>query len=253
MLYVDDREGSGQLAPLLRAKGLPVTVCRSSFGDISFMGVGAGGCPVPVGVEVKTISDVLKCVTDGRFAGHQLPGLVNSYDQIWLLIEGTWRPNPQTGVLETLYGGEKSGRWRDATVGSRRFMYKDLHTWLLTLQTKAGLNVVRCGNWGEAILWLSTLYNWWTSKLWEDHRAHLAIHSPVDSRFFDRAILVRPSLCRMVATELPGVGYDKSGSLASFFGTVENLVQATEWELAQVPGIGPGLARKIYYSIRSKS
>lgn len=252
MLYVDDREGSAQLAPLLRAKGLPVTITRLPYGDISLLGRGAGGLPVPVGIEVKQISDVLKCITDGRFAGHQLPGMVESYEQIWLLIEGTWRPKPGSGVLEV----QRHSGWSEASVGTRRFMYKDLLTWLFTIQTKGKVNVQRVSNWGEAVLWLSTLYNWWTGgngKIlgWDAHESHLAIHTNLDNRLWDRAMLVRPTVCRMVATQLPGVGFDKSASIAGFFGTVENLLLATEWELAQVPGIGKKLAGIIWHSLRN--
>lgn len=253
MLYVDDREGSAQLAPLLRAKGLPVTITRLPYGDVSLLGCGPGGEPVTVGVEVKTISDVLKCVTDGRFAGHQLPGLIGSYENVWLLIEGIWRPKAGSGVLEI----QRGQGWIDATVGSRRFMYKDLVSWLFTMQIKGRVNVHRVSNWGEATLWLSTLHSWWTGgggKVlgWDGHESHLALHTNLDSRLWDRAMLVRPTVCRMVATQLPGVGFDKSASIAGFFGSVENLLLATEWELAQVPGVGKKLAGIIWHSLRNQ-
>lgn len=249
MVTVDDREGSAQLFPLLAKRGIPVTLGRLAFGDISFIGTGIDDEPVPVGIEVKSVRDVLKCMTDGRFAGHQLPGMINCYQQIWLLVEGTWRPRPRDGILEVQ--SERHGYWFEATIGQRRFMWKDLQTWLLTVQTRGGVRLVTCSDYTEASLWISTLYNWWMKGI-ENHESHLAIHTDNPAQFRDRALLIRPTICRMVAKELPGVGFDKSAHIAKFFGTVENLVAASEWDLAQVPGIGKELARRIHAAIRSE-
>lgn len=247
MITVDYREGSVGLAPLLRAKGLPVQIGTLHFGDVAFDGNGPEGCPVPVGVEVKTLGDVLKCMTDGRFAGHQLPGMINSYIQPWLLVEGIWRSGKE-GLLEQLRGNQ----WRPATVGSRKFMYRDFLTWKLTLQTKAGMNVQECSSWNEAAVWISTLYNWWTVKEFDQHRSHIAIHTPMEREngLFDRAILTRPTVCRLVAMQLPGVGVEKSREIAAKFRTVEELVMADEADFSTIPGIGKELARRIYGSLR---
>lgn len=252
MISVDSREGSAALAPLLRSRGLPVELTRMTFGDVCFLGIGKDECPVSVGIEVKTIHDVLKCVTDGRFAGHQLPGLVSAYDQAWLLIEGLWRANPQSGVLE-YYRNKGRGKWTEATVGTRRFMYRDLWTWLLTVVNKGGVGVIIHPDWGQAATWIHTLYSWWTTKGgWDGHKSHLAINETSRGQFFDRALLVRPTILRMVAKELPGVGYEKSQAVAAHFGNVHRLVNATEKELREVEGIGPGLALKIYQALRGK-
>ena len=219
-ITVDDREGSGKLAPLLAGRGLPVSLGRIPFGDISFVGSGMGGEPVTVGVEVKTVRDVLQCITNGRFAGYQLPGLVQSYQQVYLLIVGEVKACIGNGLLQV----RGHGGWQDATVGSRRFMYKDLHTWLLTIQIKGGIGIVTCSNYNEAILWLSGLWGWWTVKGWEEHKAHLALNTTMESQLRDRALLIQPSLVRRVAAQLPGVGFDKSGKIAERYGTVEELM-----------------------------
>jgi hypothetical protein len=276
MIYVDDRAGSAQLGPLLRARGVPVTMTRMAYGDVSFIGQGAGGVPVSIGIEVKSLRDVLACICNGRFAGHQLPGLVQAYEKVHLLVEGTWRPNARTGILQLRL---RKGVWVDASVGSRRFMFTDLLTWLFTMENKAGILVSRVSDWQEATLWLSNLYAWWTAKGWDGHKSHLAFHdgtrhgspwqrgkrlSPRSpgvgvnvgngngngSGSFDRALLARPTLCRMVSAQLPGVGFDKSMAIVSRFRTVEQLVAATQEELAELPGIGKVLARKIHESLR---
>lgn len=269
-IYIDDRAGSADLAPLLRARGLPVVLTRMDYGDVSWVGLGPGGEPVSVGVEVKGLHDVLKCICDGRFAGHQLPGLVQSYDQCWLLVEGLWRANSKTGILEYRH---RKGLWCEASVGTRRFMYRDLATWLCTVEIKGGIKLVRVSDWNEATLWLSACHSWWTQKKegqvgWEAHKSHLAFHdgtrhgaphrtnpgraSGMVRGLSDQALLTRPTLCRLVAAQLPGVGWKKSEGLARRFQTVEALTVAEISELKEVEGIGPKLAQGIYDSVRSR-
>lgn len=247
MIYVDDRTGSSDLFPMLRRLGLPSTMTRLTFGDISFIGNGPEDLPISVGIEVKSLKDILTCMTDGRFTGHQLPGMLQSYQQVWLLLQGSYRACPLTGILQQL---KPNGQWYEATLGSRRFMWKDLETWLLSVQVKGGLNLHKCSGWNEGAQWIGTLYRWWTSKAYEDHRGHLGVHSS-NLPLFDRAILVRPTLCRMVALQLPGIGVEKSGQVADYFGSVHNMVTAdiTDWEY--INGIGRTIASRIYYKLRS--
>jgi ERCC4-type nuclease len=262
MIYVDNRAGSRDLYPLLVARGLPATLTRMDYGDICFLGQGPGGEPVSVGIECKTVRDVIQCVCDGRFAGHQLPGLVQSYEQVWLLVEGLWRPNPKSGMLEYR---KKRGEWAELTAGNRRFMYRDLVSWFFTAEIKGGIRSVRVGNWGEGSVWLSSLYRWWTNgNGWEDHKSHLAFHdgtrhgtpykreraTRMIASLSDRALLERPTLTRMIAAQLPNVGWTRSAPLAKKFRTVEELVAASPEEL-MVDGIGPKIAAGIWGSLRS--
>jgi ERCC4-type nuclease len=264
MIYVDSRAGSKELAPLLASRGLPVNLTRMDFADVAFLGTGPDGEPVSVGVEVKQIRDVLQCICDGRFAGHQLPGLVQAYDQVWLLVEGLWRANAKTGMLEYR---KKRGEWAECSVGQRRFMYRDLVSWMLTIEIKGGIRSVIVSEWNEATTWLSALYGWWTTNGgWESHKSHLAFHdgtrhgapfrreraSRMVASMSDRALLTRPTLCRMVAAQLPGVGWTKSQPIAKRFPTVEELALATPDELMELEGIGPKLATGIFESLRSR-
>jgi len=263
MLLVDDRAGSRDLAPLLARMGLPVTLTRMDYGDCAWLGIGPDSEPVNVGVEVKTIHDVVKCIADGRFAGHQLPGMVANYDQAWLLIEGLWRPNAKTGILEYR---RSRGDWREVTAGSRRFMFRDLATWLYTITVKGGISIMRASDWNEATIWICTLYQWWNAKGgWDGHKSHMAFHDGtrfgrpytrdrvlmMTGSLADKALLTRPTLCRMVAAQLNGVGWEKSKGLAAKFKTVEQLAMATPDELIECEGIGPKLAQGIYESLRS--
>jgi ERCC4-type nuclease len=253
-ITIDPRAGSAQLAPLLRQRGVPVDVGMLTFGDASIMGSGPGGSPVSVGVEVKALGDVLACIQDARFAGHQLPGLCQSYDQIWLLVVGVFRARARDGVLEyQQQRGKGEGYWKDASHGRRRsLLWHDLAMWLLSMQIKSGLRLAIVDDYDQAANWLSVLHSWW-SRGWDDHSSHLAMHDAMRDQLFDRALLTRPSITRMIAAQLPNVGRAKSADVAAKFKSVKAMVEASEAEWQSIPGIGKEIAHKAYVALRGGS
>ena len=73
MILIDPREGSKDLLPLM-----PLGLAHLSalpYTDACWNGLGPGGAAVIVGVERKRVGDMLACLKDGRFVGHQLPGM----------------------------------------------------------------------------------------------------------------------------------------------------------------------------------
>jgi ERCC4-type nuclease len=247
MLFVDSRVGSQDLAPVLRSLGLSVDLTTLDFGDVAFIGNGPDDTPVPVGLELKKLNDILQCITTGRFAGHQLPGLIQTYDQVWLIIEGLWRANPKDGVLETRAGGE----WRAVNLGSRTWMYRDFESFLTTMEMKGGIRIRRTNDRHETARTVAGLYSWWCNKEFEEHRSHLALSRAHQMR--DSALLVPPSLRYRVAAELPGLGTMKAGMVAGHFESVRAMVNADEKEWQSLPGIGKTLAKRIVTEIASSS
>lgn len=243
---VDSRTGSGDLVPLLKRRGVDVEIGRLEYGDVSIIGNGPEGCPVAIGVEVKQISDVLKCITDGRFAGHQLPGLIQTYQFRYLLIEGRYRPDVHSGILQWM---THKGLWANAAIGNRAFMYKELDHWLMTMEMRGGMRIVRAYDRHEAVCWLADLYHWWCSKEFEEHKSHLSLN---ESGAIDQNVLVRPSLVRRMAKELPGVGLDRSAAVAKEFHTPLDMILADESEWRDIEGIGKVTARKIMEALGHK-
>lgn len=243
---IDPRAGSAQLEPLLRRRGVPVELGRLEYGDAAMMGAGVGGSPVSVGVEMKALGDILACIQDARFAGHQLPGLIQSYDQVWLLLIGVFRARARDGVLEyQAERGKSQGYWKDASHGRRRpFLWHDLQMFLLTMQMKAGIRVAVVDDYEQAANWLHVLYGWW-SRGWDDHESHLAMHDAMRDQLFDRALLVRPSVARCVAAQIPSVGRVRSAAVAAKFKSVADMVSASESDWASIDGIGKLSAQKI--------
>lgn len=241
IILIDDRVGSADLIGHLRHWQVPCAMDRLEFGDACFVGNGPRGS-VSVGVEVKKVHDALQCMTDGRFAGHQLPGLVKTYDRIWLILEGKFTVDFGSGLLLA-----EGRRRREYAHGSRRFMYRDLDSWLTTMEICAGVRSRRTTDRVETARVLADLHGWF-GKDYADHKAHLALH--VQGSTPDVALFARPSLARMVAAQLPGVGFKKSQAVVRRFVNVREMAEATVEEWASIDGIGDVLAERIYQAIR---
>jgi ERCC4-type nuclease len=233
---VDPRAGSGPLLPLLQRRGVKgAESAQLSYGDISITGNGPGGCPVQVGIEYKKLSDLIQCIDNGRLVGHQLPGMLECYDQVWVLVEGIWREG-KSGMVEVPRG---SG-WRPIVAGSGGFMSTALQGFLLTLQIKLNVRVAFTGTSLQTVDWLYHLNRWWVMKEWEEHRAHLAFDNSAAL-----TLISRPTLVRRVAKELPGVGWERSAAVARRFGSVLDMAVADTGEWESIEGIGKVTARKV--------
>lgn len=242
MILVDNRTGSKDLAGYLRHWGVSCEVTRLDYGDAAFPGNGPQG-PLYIGIEIKAITDALSCMTDGRFSGHQLPGLVRTYDRTWLVLEGHIYPRYSDGILQVGTPGKR----KPVGFGRRCFMYRDLDNWITSMENCAGLRVRRTVDRVETARFIADSYGWW-SKEWSEHKSHLAF----DESGPDAALLVRPSLLRRIAAQLPGVGFGKSGAVASKFRDVEHMVQAGVGEWQEIDGIGEVLAKKCWGALRGK-
>lgn len=253
---VDSRVGSKQLLPLLKKLHIPATKTRLEYGDFALDGNGPEG-EVRVGVERKTIYDLLSSIGSGRLSSHQLPGLVKEYDYCWIVVEGLWRPG-KDNVVEVFRGG-----WRKAPGW---ISYSEVDRYLVTLEVRGGMRVRRTTNLTETAIFLGGLRRWW-SKPWEAHRAHLGVEKGVDSRLMGRTLeneilaartpkawaQLRRKVVRRVACTLPGLGYEKSAAVAKRFGTVEDLVEAGGKEWQEVPGIGKTLGGRMPKLLRGSA
>lgn len=240
MILIDPRIGSSDLYPLLHARRVPCTLQSLPFADAALLGRGIEDRPVPIGVERKRLRDLLSSLTSGRLAGHQLPGLLTDYEYVWLVVEGIWRAGAN-GIIEIPRG---HGKWEPLVNGAKRFMARDVEAFLLTLELRGGVKLRRTRDADETADFLAHLYHWWTHKAYDEHKSHLAMN---DAR--DAALLVKPSLVRRVAAQLPGVGYEKSGAVMRAFGTTLNLALGDERAWTQIDGIGKTLAKRIVTAI----
>ena len=237
MILIDDRTGSAELAPFIKT---PTAITRLEYGDFSFVGNGPDG-PVVVGVERKTVMDLVSSIASGRLSGHQMVGLIEDYDWVYLIVEGQWKADYRTGVLYRL---NNNNRWVKVRLGRRVFKAFGIYNFLNTVRVMCDIIIVKVNDMHETALWLDGTYKWW-DKPWEMHKSH--------SQFQVRqkhASLVKPSLTTRIAKEFSGVGWDKAIAVGDLFNSPLELAQATVDELMRVPGIGKVLAHTMYKEVR---
>lgn len=242
MIQVDYRIGSGEFEPLLKNLGLTVTVGTLHCGDFCFLGQGVGGEPVPVGVERKTIKDLLTSSQSGRLT-QQLEAMLLCYQDIWVVVEGVYRRG-KSGIVEVPMGkGWEPLTFSETKVqlNPKQVMYREVESLILTLEERGGARIRKTRSKLETGQFIGDLYHWWTSKSLEDHRSHLRLRT----NDADQALLVKPSLCRQVAALLPGIGWKKSGVVSSYFPSVRAMVMAPADEWKKIQGVGKLMAERI--------
>lgn len=124
--------------------------------------------------------------------------------------------------------------------------YSYLEGMLLTANA-AGVSHKHVETEEQAAAWLAVLEHWW-SKEWSEHKAfRKSLKCAVPGIIPD----VQPDMLnRMrVAAQLPGVGWDKALAAAVWFPSVRAMVNATEREWEQVPGVGRVIARQIVRTV----
>lgn len=237
MISVDKRIGSGHLYPLLQDMRLPCQLVKLDYGDASFDGRGPEDRPVAIGIELKRLKDMLGSLVSGRLSGHQLDGLLANYEHTWLILQiDPWFRLNHEGVFEEKQGG----RWEVMTLGGHPLLWRDLHSYLTTLEVKTGIHTRQTTGKIMTARTIAGLYHWWTAKAFEQHRSHLAFHEIPDPN----VRLVEPPLVVRLAKELPGCGFERAHAVGRAFATPRALITATEKEWAAVPGIGKTLARR---------
>jgi len=233
MILIDNRVGSKEIFPHLEP-GINKELTRLDFADAAFLGRGPAG-PVVVGIERKTIPDLVNSMESGRLSGHQLIGLLKIYDYNYIIVEGAWRCD-KFGYLEIM----KGRKWTSKLYGNKKIQYSAIVGYLNTLTWLANIQPVFLHNLPETGRWLSKNYHWW-QKLWERHKSHLQFHTEPPERLH----LVEPSLFCKVIKELEGIGWDRAHALAEHYNTLTDIVAGGEKELQSVPGIGKTGAKKI--------
>lgn len=245
MLFIDDRAGSNELIQYL--SGDDTHVCRLDSGDVCCPGNGPDG-DILVGVEVKKVPDLLSSESTGRLAATQLPRLFSDYNEIWLLVIGSYRAGA-SGELQVL----RNNRWASHNVGARPVPYSYLEGFLIEMQTM-GVHFQMVESNRAAAWFIRILEHWW-SKPWDAHKAMKKFDKsgrPVMvANQNDPDWRLKSQVAEMAAT-FPGIGWDRAWKLADRYQLPEDLLIATQAELADVDGIGKVLARQLWEAIHGR-
>jgi ERCC4-type nuclease len=205
-IFIDSRKGSAELIDLFS----DALLVKLEFGDCAFEGNGPQG-RIQIGIERKRCGDLIQSISSGRLSGHQLPGLLETYYKVYLIVEGIWRANRKDGTVEVF----RHGKFKP--LGSSRFTSKRIWGYLTALNASTGVEVFITPTIEETALVIEELEHWWNQP-WEKHVSHLMVNKLSPPSAYLRP--GRPSLIRRIALELPGIGYDRVVEVEKKFKTV---------------------------------
>ena len=245
MIYLDNRAGNTQnrnhqkeLMAYLPRLGCKCELSPLDFGDAAFEGNGPNGS-ICIGIERKTLPDMLACIEDARYAAHQRPGLLSTYQYSILMLEGVWKPDSVTGYLMECVA---TLTWRPYRQSSRMTQYSKLFRYLLSIQL-GGQSVVCTRDLEHTAYNIRECFAYF-SKPWDQHTALLETQ-----KLNLPSLTGRPSLVRRWASDLDGVGVKSSMEAERIFRTPFELAKADEGDWMRIPGVGAKTARSIIKQI----
>lgn len=237
MIMIDNRVGAVELKDCIKQ---PHALTRLEYADVMFTGYGPDNQPVTIGIERKRVRDLIDSISSGRLSGHQLIGLTNSYNYVYLLVEGIFKIGTDGYIRRP-----KGRSWVVCQVGDNPVTYQYITNYLNTLGIFAQVIVHFTPSIHASGLWIDGLYHWW-SKKWEQHKSHMQFYSERPSRAFFK----EPKLLVRMVKEIEGVGWDRAKAIGRRFPNLMSLMVADYKDLLEIKGIGPKLASKILQSLR---
>ena len=218
MIFVTSHDNDKDLArQLSEAAVVPIP-----YGDIVFHGVDEA----LVCGERKKASDLVRCINDGRHVKQVQDALGAGFNYYFLVVEASFR-QAESGEAEY-----KSGpHWTHSGMSWAR-----LQAYLNELHYQMGVHVMYSSGVRQTADLVRSIYNFFQATE----------HSSLKKFYAPSPLLLRPpSLVRRVAKEFTGIGWERSLAVEGKWGSVRDMVNATEKEWTEVDGIGKGIARKI--------
>lgn len=227
MLYVDNRAGSSDLTKPLIALGVAVEATRLEFSDVMFEGRGEKGKPVSVGVEFKQLRELVQALRTERLQGYQMPGMRNTLDYSYLLIEGELLYDSK-GRLQRR---EAKGRWsrNQLVLLEGNMTVSELLKRVYVMHLCGGLNPLWTLTRHDTLQAILALYHTWTDTDLDKHKSHLGI--------YNAPALVPISDVRHTFKTLPTIGRRVSLAVEQHFGgSLKRAVNAgvDEWASIQI-------------------
>ncbi len=236
MIQIDNRKGSKELAPFISE---PTELKRLHFADFAFQGNGPHG-PVSVGIERKSIRDLISSIISGRLSGHQLIGLINSYDYVTIVVDGAFKTG-KDGYIRVPIG---RGKWVVLQNGNQAVSRSFIDNYLYSLFLSNNVYNQFNSSARQTGLWVEAQYKWW-QKPWAKHSAHLSFYTAPPKK----AIFKKPSVTHRMIKEVDKVGWEVGLKIARAFPTMASIVMAEQKDLEKIPGVGKVLAARILDSL----
>ncbi len=244
-VLIDTRAGSKELIhyPPIDVIG---ELCLLDSADAMIIGNGPDGeNSMMIGVEIKSMWDLMQSAGNGRLQATQVPAMLEMYNVPWLLTYGQYRPHPKTGQLQIA----RKGVWTNYAQGKRPVPYGYIEGLLFSL-TVAGIHVKRVLTIEEAAVWIGCLARWWW-KPWDEHKSMRKFDKSQKKvswmpEMADEGELLRAT----VAAQLPGIGYERGVLAARHFKSIRAMILASADEWAAIPGIGKVIGKAVERAVR---
>lgn len=233
-IQIDSRTGSKELARYFPPGSYDL--CHMDSADVAFDGVDRDGEPAAIGIERKTIHEVIGDYD--RFIANQLEALMNTYHYGYLIVEGPFRPSSSGGYVELW----DRGKWQERSYGPKTsgVSYSGVIGKLHTLRRLYGITVLRSATMFETAAIIRALAVWY-NKRWDEHTScNVIYHEPPPY-----ALPKRPTLLIKMLHDIDGVGWDKAFKLAGRFRSMDAIMEADAVDFATIEGIGRKTAEAI--------
>jgi hypothetical protein len=242
LITVDDRIGSRDLVrPLedirdsLSWNGCPkpeIAMTRLHYGDFAFDGLGPDDAPITIAGEIKTPGDLVNCIESRRFVDHQLPGLVNSYNVVYFVVDGDLSADDRGNLVIS--------SWESGT--RRSWSYEAVSNFLSSISERPAVRVWQCRNRRDVARFILARYKAW-QKSYDEHTSHIPF-AGVDL-FGGVVSLAKPVLVWRVAGQLPRIGEKKIRDVVARFPTTRRLVCGGPEAWAGIKGLAQDSIRRI--------
>jgi|GEM_PF-1590935 len=230
VIKVDSRTGSRELLRLF-----PLGTAEEAtleFGDFAFLGNGPDGVLYNIGVERKVVSDFISSMRTGRLQSYQIPGMLNMYNEIYLIIEGTPSVDPRDGTMSQ----RKGNIYHDIVYNNYPVSAAEYFGYIASISSVFGIHILTLPSKVDTVAAILSLRNFW-KKPFETHRCHKTPYIP--------HLKYGASVAEKVASVLPGIGMKRAHDAANHFKSIHNMINSTVEDWTAIDGIGDVTAERV--------
>lgn len=240
MILVAHETGSRELQPIINRIGYAASIANLRYGDFAFEGNGPAG-PINIGVERKSLHDMLHCIDDAHYAGRQRGGMRSLYQLSFLAIEGMFRPHDNEGYL--MEGFRGGAAWGPCKYRQRAPLYSKLFNYLVSVAMSGVIITFSRDMYGTAYN-VCMLYDYF-QKPWDSHTSMSEVQLlPLAE------VGGRPSLVLRWATQIDDIGVKLGKRAEELFPSAYDLGQSTAEDWVKIKGISARTAQRIEREIR---
>lgn len=211
---------------------IPTAWINEQNQDIIFYGFP----PYSVHIEMKAVGDdLVRSLLHGHLATQIAKARDAGFNTHYIATYGELSRDPTSGLARRKVYGDRGRAWYEPL--NPNIQYSTLMRRLYTVLTKQSVGWIKGANLRDMCDQIAEWWWWWQAPP-EMHKSDETPYAPVYLSG-DIPLPIR------VAKELPLIGPKRAVEVGERFGSVRQMVEATEADWATIPGIGKGIAKEI--------